>query len=144
MGNGRHDSFGFPEFAWRWAAATALVLATFNPSGHSYFHWVWNAISTEGLGAIHYFLGVVLLAAWSVFLVATWNSLETLGIVILVALVGTGIWLLVDLGVIRPESTSAITWLALFALGLILAVGLSWSHVWRRLSGQLEVDEGDG
>ena len=70
-----------------------------------------------------------------------WNSLETLGIVILIALVGTGIWLLVDLGVIRADSTRAITWLALFAVGLILAVGLSWSHLWRRLSGQLEVDD---
>ena len=26
MATGRHDSFGFPEFAWRWVAATALVL----------------------------------------------------------------------------------------------------------------------
>jgi hypothetical protein len=84
---------------------------------------------------------VLLLAAWAIFLVATWNSLETLGVVILVALVGTGIWLLVDLGVIRVDSSHAITWLALFALGLILAVGLSWSHLWRRLSGQLEVDD---
>jgi hypothetical protein len=24
---------------------------------------------------------------------------------------------------------------------LVLAVGLSWSHVWRRLTGQLAVDE---
>lgn len=141
MGNGKHDSFGFTAFAWRWAAATALVLVSFNPSGHSWFHWAYRAFSGDGLAALHYFLGVVLLAAWAVFLVATWKSLETLGIVILLALVGTGIWLLIDLGVIRPESTDAITWVALFALGLILAIGLSWAHVWRRLSGQLEVDE---
>jgi len=25
----------------------------------------------------------------------------------------------------------------------LLAVGLSWSHVWRRLTGQFEVDDGD-
>lgn len=56
-------------------------------------------------------------------------------------LIGTGIWLLTDIGIVRAESASAITWLALIALGILLAIGLSWSHVWRRLSGQLEVDE---
>jgi hypothetical protein len=54
---------------------------------------------------------------------------------------GSGIWLLVDVGVLRAGSMNAIAWLALFALGTLLAVGLSWSHVWRRLSGQLEVDD---
>ncbi|MEJ2382802.1 MAG: DUF6524 family protein [Xanthomonadales bacterium] len=144
MATGNHDSFGFTAFAWRWAAATALVLISFNPSGHSWFHWVYEALSAEGLTAVHYFTGVLLLAAWTVFLVATQRSLGTLGIVILIALVGTGLWLLVDVGVIRIESRQAVTWLVLFALGLVLAVGLSWSHVWRRLSGQLEVDDDDG
>jgi hypothetical protein len=55
-------------------------------------------------------------------------------------LLGTGIWLLVDVGVLHPDSTGAITWLALFALATLLAIGMSWSHIWRRLSGQLEVD----
>jgi hypothetical protein len=141
VGNNRHDSFGLVAFLWRWVAATALVLVTFNPSGYSYTHWVQGALSGDGLGAVHYFFGVVLIAAWTVFLVATWKSLEVLGVVILVALIGTGIWLLVDLGLITADSTRAITWLVLFALGLILAVGLSWAHLWRRLSGQLEVDE---
>jgi hypothetical protein len=143
VATGKHDSFGFLAFLWRWAAATALVLISFNPSGHSWFHWVHAAFSADGLGAVHYFTGVLLLAAWAVFLIATQRSLGTLGIVILIALVGTGLWLLVDIGVIRLESTRAVTWLVLFALGLILAVGLSWAHVWRRLSGQLEVDDNE-
>ena len=144
MATCKHDSFGFPSFAWRWAAATALVLITFNPSGYSWVHWIYESFSADGLGAVHYFTGVLLLAAWAVFLVATQRSLGTLGIVLLVALVGTGLWLLVDLGVISIESRQTITWLVLFALGFALAVGLSWSHIWRRLSGQLEVDDNDG
>jgi hypothetical protein len=27
-------------------------------------------------------------------------------------------------------------------IAAVLAIGMSWSHVWRRLSGQVEVDEG--
>ena len=51
-----HRSFGFVDFLWRWAAGLALVFATYNPSGTSYFHWVKSAFSGEGLEALHYFV----------------------------------------------------------------------------------------
>ena len=145
MGSNSHRSFGILDFAWRWALALLLVFATFNPTGYSYYHWVAGALSAEGTGleALHYFLGVLLIAGWAGFLVATQRSLDTLGIVILVALVGTGIWLLVDFGIIHADSTRAITWLSLVAVATILAVGMSWSHIWRRLSGQIDVDDTD-
>ena len=138
--NKPHRSFGFIDFLWRWALALVLVFATYNPSGKSYFHWVKAAFSGEGLSSLHYFIGVLLLAGWTIFIIATERSLGALGSVIGAALLGTGIWLLVDVGVLRPDSTSSIAWLALFALGTLLAIGMSWSHIWRRLSGQLEVD----
>jgi len=135
-----HRSFGFTDFLWRWLAALALVLLTYNPAGWSWFHWAWGNFNGEGLQALHYFTGVLLLAGWAVFLIATERSLGVLGAVLGAAVIGTGIWLLVDLGVLHPESSSAIAWLALVALATLLAVGLSWSHIWRRVSGQLEVD----
>ena len=136
-----HRSFGFSDFLWRWAAALLLVLVSYNPSGKSFFHWARAAFTGEGLQPVHYFVGVILIAGWTIFIIATERSLGALGSIIGAALIGTGIWLLVDLGVLRADNVSAVTWLALFALGTLLAIGLSWSHVWRRLSGQLEVDE---
>lgn len=136
-----HKSFGALDFLWRVVAALVLVLATYNPSGHSYFHWFKDAFSGEGAQALHYFVGVVLLAGWAIFVVATSRSLGTLGTVLSAAIVGTGIWLLVDIGVIHADSATALTWLSLIALAILLAIGLSWAHIWRRLSGQLEVDE---
>jgi hypothetical protein len=47
----------------------------------------------------------------------------------------------VELGWVHADSTSAIVWLSLIALATLLAIGMSWSHIWRRLSGQLEVDD---
>jgi len=135
-----HRSFGFVDFLWRWVLALLLVFATYNPSGKSYVHWVKAALSGEGLEALHYFIGVVLLAGWATFVIATERSLGALGSILGAALLGTGIWLLVDLGILHPDSTSSIAWLALFALATLLAIGMSWSHIWRRLSGQLEVD----
>ncbi len=150
MGEGKSGDdrqFGLSDFLVRLAAALALVLVTYNPLGWSYVHWVRDAYSaTEGggLGAIHFFAGALLLAGWTVFLVATKNSLGMLGTIISVAVIGTAIWLLADLGVVHADSASAVAWLVLIALAVLLAVGLSWSHAWRRLSGQLEVDSNDG
>ena len=133
--------FGAIDFMWRWMAALVLVLITFNPSGYSYFHWFKNAFTTDGSGAIHYFLGVVLLIGWTVFVIATANSLGLIGTVMGVAFIGTGFWLLADFGIIDADSTTAITWLVLIALATLLAIGVSWSHMRRRLTGQVDVDD---
>jgi len=136
-------SFGAMDFLWRLLAALALVLVTFNPSGYSYFDWARHALSGDGLQAMHFFAGIILLVGWSIFVVATSRSLGKLGAILAVAVIGTGMWVLSDIGVIRADSTNAVTWLVLIALAMLLATGLSWSHIWRRLSGQLEVDQVD-
>jgi hypothetical protein len=141
--NKPHRSFGIVEFIWRCLASLVLVLGSFNPSGYSYIHWVRDAFSGEGLGALHFFVGAVLVGAWAVFLVATSRSLGTLGTVITALVIGTLIWLLSDLGLVNVDSASAVAWLVLISLAIVLAIGLSWAHVWRRLSGQLEVDDTD-
>lgn len=138
-----HQSFGLGDFVWRMLAALLLVLVTFNPSGYSYLHWARNAFTADTLGALHFFVGVVLLVGWSIYVIATSRSLGTFGTILGVALLGTAIWVLVDIGIIQVGSATTVTWLALIALALLLAIGLSWSHVWRRLSGQLEVDDSD-
>jgi hypothetical protein len=134
-------AFGFIDFLWRWAAALVLVFLSYNPTGASWFHWARSAYEGSGLEPFHYFTGVILVAGWTMFIIATQRSLGFLGCLIGAAIIGTGIWLLVDIGILRAESMQAITWLALFALATLLAIGLSWSHIWRRMSGQLEVDE---
>jgi len=34
------DEFSFSGFLWRLVFSVALVLLTFNPTGHSYYHWL--------------------------------------------------------------------------------------------------------
>ena len=130
-------------FFWRLIASLALVLISFNPSGHSYFHWISEAISGTGAHAVHYFAGAILLAFWAIFIKSTIDSLGSMGTILSTAIIGTGIWVLIDWGMIDANSTSAITWLILIALSLLLAAGLSWAHLKRRLTGQVEVDDLD-
>jgi hypothetical protein len=63
----------------------------------------------------------------------------TLGVAVFAAL----IWLLVDLGILSGSGMAYYTWIILVGLAAILAVGLSWSHIWRRLTGQYTVDDVD-
>lgn len=133
--------FGFVDFLVRLAAALVLVLVTYNPTGWSYIHWLKNAFSGDGLGPVHFLAGAVLIAGWTIFFVATRRSLGDLGLVIVAAILATLVWLLVDMGWLGFNSVTSISWVILVCLSVILAVGLSWSHIWRRLSGQFEVDQ---
>ena len=128
-------------FLLRLVATTGLVLATYNPAGWSFTHWVQTAYSTGGLGPAHFVVGVLLVIGWIILLSATYRSMGLLGLVLGGALFGGLVWLLIDLGMLSIDSTSELTWVILIVSSIVLAIGLSWSHVWRRLTGQFEVDD---
>jgi len=138
MGEHRFSAAGF---ASRLVLAVMLVLATYNPAEISYFHWFKSAIASETIGPIHFLAGVVLIIGWVIFLRATLLSLGALGVILATAFFGTLIWFLTDAGIVPANSATALTWIVLFCLAAVLATGMSWSHIRRRLSGQLTVDE---
>lgn len=130
-------------FAIRFAAALLLVLASYNPSGTSAYHWIATAIGESNFGPLHLLLVGVLLAGWAVFWIATWRALGTLGVTLAVIVLGAIIWLLFDIGLLQSHSVSMITWISLVCLAALLAIGVSWSHVWRRITGQINVEDVD-
>lgn len=130
-------------FLWRLLAALVLVLVTYNPSGKSAYHWVSTAIRDSEFGPLHLLLIAFLLIGWAVYWIATWRALGTLGVALAGLVLGALIWLLVDVGLLKIESVSAITWIFLVGLAAVLAVGVSWSHVWRRITGQINVEDVD-
>ena len=130
------DAIGF---LLRVLFAMLLVFGTYNPTDYSYASWVLSG--DAGFEPVTALVGVALLIAWIVFLRATFLSLGWLGIILGAALFGCFIWLLIDIGWLSMDSTGAITWLVLLLISLILAVGMSWSHIRRRLTGQVDVDD---
>lgn len=135
------DSFGLLDFLLRWLAAFLLVFLTYNPSGWSYVHWVKDALSNDGLGPVHFLAGALLIAGWSIFIVATRRSLGDLGLFLGAVVLALLVWFLVDLGWLGFDSVTAVSWVVLVCVSVLLGLGLSWSHVWRRMTGQLEVDD---
>ena len=129
------------SIAWRFLFALVLVLATYNPSGHSYFHWLRDAIVEGSAGPLHYFVGVVLIIGWIMFIRATLRSLGGVGILLGAAFFGTLMWLLTEYKIVPTDTFNAIIWIGLVCMAGLLTAGMCWSHIRRRLSGQYDVDD---
>ncbi len=132
-------------FLLRWLAAAVLVFATFNPFGWSYVHWIMAFGAEAGSGDIplKILIGLLLIAGFVVYFRATWLSLGLLGIALIVAVFGVFVWLLVDYKLVDVGTPWVIVLVIEIILTIVMAVGMSWSHVQRRLSGQIDVDDLD-
>lgn len=128
-------------FGLRLLFALVLVLATYNPSGFSYLHWVLASLNPINITPQLAIVGVVTTIGWVVYLRATMASLGSLGLIMAAALFACFIWFFIDRGWLSVSDVSVLSWLALFGLALMLAVGMSWSHIRRRLSGQVDTDD---
>lgn len=126
--------------------AILLVYATFNPTGHSFYHWALAPLvglgsASGGSAALKFLVGILLLIGWVVVLQATRRSIGLTGAVLALALCGGLIWLLVEQHVVSPTGSAAIAHIVLVAVGLVLGVGMSWSLLSRRLTGQVDTDQ---
>ncbi|CAK0744273.1 membrane hypothetical protein [Gammaproteobacteria bacterium] len=116
-----------------WLASASLVMMTYNPFGHSYYHW----ITTPG-GSVFF----KILAGLGLFFVQVftlWWITSSVGRIGLVA--GVGILALSSYEILKRMGTSSLftkQMIVELLLATLLAVGLSWPHMRTRLTGQLE------
>ena len=122
----------------RLVAALALVLLTYNPTGHSFYHWAM--LDFANLTALKAFSGALLLVGWVICIRAALTSLGALGLVLSALVLGTLVWVLTDYGILSPDRPSLLSWISLIIIGIILGIGLSWSLLRTRVTGQVEVD----
>ena len=86
---------------------------------------------------------MVLLIGWVVYIRATITSLGIIGLVLAFAFFGSLLWVVIDLGIVPANSIEIITYIILVLLSCVLSIGMSWSHIRRRMSGQLDVNDTD-
>jgi phage shock protein PspC (stress-responsive transcriptional regulator) len=132
-------SFGWDRFIVRFIFAIVVVFATYNPEGHSYFHWIYEDL--PAFSVLKAFIGVVLLICWIILIRATLGSLGAIGIILAAAFFGLAIWLIIDVFGLSTDSFRVIAYIISIMLASVLSIGISWSHVRRRLSGQVDTDE---
>ncbi len=134
-------SFSSGSFLVRWVMALVLVLATFNPTKYSYYHWV-AGLNGDNL-PLKALAGVALLILYVIYLRASWRSIGPIGMTLAVGLFAAVLWVLIDFGLLSLSEPSAFVWVVLVILATVLAVGISWSHIRRRVSGQADIDDVD-
>ncbi len=128
-------------FLLRWLFAFLLLAATYNPTRWNVVRWGTDNFDRQLPLVV--LAALVLLIGYIIYLRATLRSIGMFGMLLILAVVGTVIWVLYDQGWVSLENPTVNTWIAVVALSLVLAVGLSWSIVRRKLSGQADVDDVD-
>jgi magnesium-transporting ATPase (P-type) len=140
------------RFKWhhlliRFIIALLLVLATYNPeTPYSYYYWAIHPLFGGDFGSfsvLKALVGLVLIIGWIIFISATQRSLGMLGTILIAAFFGLLFWLMIDMNWFELNNMRVVTYFILVALAMILAFGMSWSHIRRRMSGQMDVDEAD-
>jgi uncharacterized membrane protein len=122
----------------RIAGALVIVLLSYNPSGHSFFHWALRDFGDFGPDKI--LAGALLAAGWVLCIRTASTSLGTLGLVLSAAILGSLVWMLFRAGILDPDQPSIFAWVALVLIGAVLGIGLSWSLLRQRITGQVETD----
>ena len=133
--------FGWDSFLIRFVFAVVIVFCTYNPESYSYFHWATEDFSS--FNVYKAFAGVVLLIGWAILIRATLGSLGMIGLSLAVAFFGLLIWLIVDVLGLTTDSARTISYIVEIMIASVLSIGVSWSHVRRRISGQVDTDELD-
>ena len=134
-----NKGFGWDSFIVRFIFAVVVVFSTYNPEGVSYYHWVTEDLAA--FSALKAFIGVILIIGWVILIRATLGSLGAFGILLSAAFFGLAIWLVIDVLGLSTDSFRVISYIIEIMLASVLSIGVSWSHVRRRVSGQVDTDE---
>ncbi len=123
----------------RFIFAILLVLLTYNPTDYSYFHWFYHSL--DNFTPYVAIAGVALIIGWVLYVRATLESLGLMGLLLAGIFFGCMVWLFVYWGWLSLTNVSAVTWVIEVILAALLAIGMSWSHIHRRMTGQVDVDQ---
>ena len=128
-------------FLLRWIFAFGLVVLTYNPTQWNFVHWA--RLNWAGQMPMVLLAGLLLAVGYIIFVSATLRSIGLFGMALIAAIIAALLWVLYDRGWLSLDNPGALTWVGILALSVVLAVGMTWSIIWRRISGQLDVDETD-
>lgn len=135
------SSFGWDSFIVRFVFAIIVVFSSYNPEGYSYYHWVSEDLST--FSVVKAFIGVILIIGWTILIRATLGSLGAIGIILAAAFFGLAIWLVINVLGLSTDNFLVISYIIEIMLASVLSIGVSWSHLRRRFTGQIDTDELD-
>lgn len=132
------NKFGFKSILMRWLLVVACLLATYNPSGRSYFHWIQDSHVSP---TIKLSVGLLLIAFNYILIRLTFRSLGYVGVAMLTACVGSFAYTLVRTDIVTIATLAGFQIYLLISMSVGLAIGVCWSAIRARFSGQIDSDD---
>lgn len=132
------ERFDWLSIAARVLLSFFIVFATYNPSGHSYWHWM---LMSDAGSWSKFTIGAVLFAMHAIVLTTATGALKWRGI-LLIAVILFGAWRALSHQVGFMEGNTPGTAVVLLSgLAFVYAAGLSYSHFHHRLAGVVHVEK---
>jgi hypothetical protein len=131
-------TFSPSAVAVRLCVTLFAVLSTYNPSGASYVHWLLDRWPQDWMLLLP--VAVAYASVYYILIRATLRALRPAGIGLTIAVLGSIVWVLLDLGVLVISGPGHVATLILYMFGALLAVGMSWMRIWTLLTGQVPVE----
>ena len=137
-----NDPLPLAFFFARFLFSLALVLATYNPSGYSFYHWVIDF--GAGLPSLKVIVALILVMIYYVIFRVVFAAFRRSGLIVggLAAVLFT-----IELAgvVVARRSQHSLhfyfllsQYITLCAVAIVLSLGVSWSRLIERLTGQLQ------
>jgi hypothetical protein len=131
--------FNTSGFFSRWLGALFVVMATYNPSGVSYYHWLIDLDDTRW--PLKALVGLIMAILNMLFLIISMRSMRRGGLLSAAIFSAVVVWTLRDYGYLHGITFWSWITVMLFFMGSILGLGISWSHIRGRLSGQADSND---
>ena len=127
------------KIAKRWLLAATVVFASYNPSGHSYWHWATEAGGSVSLKVL---AGIALFSLLAAIVRMAFVSIGYVGIAFVLSLIMASMLFRAGLGWLVFEDIRITQVTILLWISTVLGIGLSWSFLQRRISGEKDVVHG--
>lgn len=127
---------------WRFLGALALVFFTYNPSGYSMFDVTKVVLGNMDLFETWMIFVVAIVGVgWFLYIKATLQSLGIAGTLLVIVLAGIALVSIADLGIIPIDDPVILAYSIEVLTAIILTLGMTWSSIWRRITGQVDVND---
>ncbi len=124
------------RLATRMMFAAFLVFGTYNPTGTCYVDWLHNGAADPVWKIV---VSGVLAIAYGVVVPVSLRALGFGGVALTTAAAASGLWVLVEAGLLDPAAPAFRTWILLSLAAILLGVGLSWMIIAIALDGQVRL-----
>jgi hypothetical protein len=132
-------NFGLAMFLTRLFGVLFIVFSTYNPTGWSLSHWFEHAWPRDWTLLLP--LALFYAVTYVLLILSAFRALRPSGIALVIAFLGSIVWVLVDAAVVPLETPADLAIIILYMAGGLLAIGVSWASAWVMLTGQVIVDD---